>query len=87
VWNGTVIVPRGFTGRFWASRIADMRTVTGDNRVRPLMPVPEAAEMLSVSVRFVRTLIQRRAIPVVRLGRRVLVRRTDVDKIVAKGGL
>ena len=27
------------------------------------------------------------AIPVVRLGRRTLVRRTDVDAIIARGGL
>lgn len=55
--------------------------------LKPLMQVPEAADMLCVSPRYVRVLQQRGDLPVVRLGRRTLVRRTDVDAIVARGGL
>jgi excisionase family DNA binding protein len=54
---------------------------------RPLMDVDEAAHMLCVSVRFVRILLTRGDLPVVRLGRRTLVRRADVDALVARGGL
>ncbi|MGB8294778.1 MAG: helix-turn-helix domain-containing protein [Polyangia bacterium] len=54
---------------------------------RPLLSVPEAADMLAVSTRYIRVLLARGAIPVVRLGRRTLVRRTDVDAIIARGGL
>jgi excisionase family DNA binding protein len=64
----------------------------GSNRdqnrsARPLMDVAEAADMLCVSKRYIRVLQQRDDLPVVRLGRRTLVRRADVDAIVARGGL
>ena len=54
---------------------------------RPLLSVPETAAMLCVSPRYIRVLLARGAIPVVRLGRRTLVRRTDVEEIIARGGL
>ena len=54
---------------------------------RPLLDVRETAEMLHVSVRYVRTLVARGVLPVVRLGRRTLVRRTDIEKIIDEGGL
>lgn len=38
-----------------------------------LLTVPEAAEMLRVSERTVRTLVAARILPVVRIGRRTLV--------------
>jgi excisionase family DNA binding protein len=55
--------------------------------LRPLMDVDESAHTLCVSVRYVRLLLARGDLPVVRLGRRTLVRRTDVDAIIARGGL
>lgn len=54
---------------------------------RPLMDVEEAAHMLCVSVRFIRILLTRGDLPVVRLGRRTLVRRADVDALVERGGV
>lgn len=62
-----------------------------NDSVRPALPlliaVDEVACALCVSTRYVRSLIRRGAIPVVRLGRRTLVRRADVEAIVARGGL
>ena len=55
--------------------------------LRPLLDVWETAEMLHVSVRYVRALVARGTLPVVRLGRRTLVRRTDIEKIIDQGGL
>lgn len=52
-----------------------------------LVTVNEVASTLRVSTRYVRSLIRREAIPVVRLGRRTLVRRVDLEEIVARGGL
>ena len=50
------------------------------------MTIPEVAEMLCVSDRSVRALIECGAIPVISWGRQVLVRRTDLGKIAARGG-
>jgi excisionase family DNA binding protein len=52
-----------------------------------LLTVNEAADLLHLSVRYVRILMARGEIPVVRLGRRTLIRRTDLDALVAGGGL
>jgi excisionase family DNA binding protein len=54
---------------------------------RPLLDVQETADTLHISVRFVRLLLSRGDLPVVRLGRRTLVRRSDVEKVIAQGGL
>ncbi len=43
--------------------------------------------MLAVSTRYLRVLISSGALPVVRLGRRTLVRRADLLAIVSSGGL
>ncbi|MHB1772283.1 MAG: helix-turn-helix domain-containing protein [Acidimicrobiales bacterium] len=48
-----------------------------------LLPVPEAARLLRVSPRYLRTLVSRGDLPVVRLGRRVLIARSDLDALVA----
>ena len=48
-----------------------------------LLPVPEAARLLRVSPRYLRTLVSRGDLPVVRLGRRVLIARSDLDVLVA----
>jgi excisionase family DNA binding protein len=55
--------------------------------VRPLLDVNETATMLHISVRYVRVLLARKSIPVVRLGRRTLVRRADIEAVIARGGL
>jgi excisionase family DNA binding protein len=52
-----------------------------------LLNLCEVALMMSVSVRYLRLLGRRGDIPLVRLGRRVLVRRTDIDALIARGGL
>ena len=49
---------------------------------RVLMSVQEAAESLAVSVRWLRGQIGEGALPVVRFGRRVLVRPEDRDAFV-----
>lgn len=58
-----------------------------DLAARPLLDVKEAATMLHVSVRYVRVLLARGDLPVVRLGRRTLVRRADLEAVIARGGL
>jgi len=68
-------------------RVASSVTATTDQIVRPLLDVNEAAAMLHISVRYVRALLARGAIPVVRLGRRTLVRRADLEAIIERGGL
>lgn len=52
-----------------------------------LVGVSQAARLLQVSPRFVRLLLAQRRIPVVSLGRRRLIRRSDLDAIVNRGGL
>lgn len=51
-----------------------------------LLDVGETARLLNVSERYVRLLYARGDLPLVRLGRRTLVRRADVENIVALGG-
>jgi excisionase family DNA binding protein len=55
--------------------------------VRLLLDVPTAAQTLGASPRFVRLLLARCRLPCVHLGRRVLVRRADLDSVIARGGL
>jgi len=53
----------------------------------PLVDVQEAARTLCISPRYLRLLISRGAMPVVRIGRRVLVRRRDIDALIDRGGV
>ena len=62
-------------------------TPTAEQIVRPLLDVNEAATMLHISARYVRKLLSRGDLPVVRLGRRTLVRRADLEAVIARGGL
>lgn len=50
-----------------------------------LLTVEEAADYLSVSVRFIRRIIHERRIPVVRLGRHVRLAEPDLEAFVAAG--
>ncbi|MGB8294777.1 MAG: helix-turn-helix domain-containing protein [Polyangia bacterium] len=52
-----------------------------------LVSASEAAHLLGVSSRFVRLLWVRGQIPVVKLGRRRLLRRSDLEALIARGGL
>lgn len=63
------------------------KIATADPAARPLLDVREAATMLHISVRYVRVLLARGDLPLVRLGRRTLVRRADVEAVIARGGL
>jgi excisionase family DNA binding protein len=51
-----------------------------------LLSVPEVAQTLGVSARFVRLLVARNQISSVRLGRRCLIRRADIEDLVVRGG-
>ena len=80
-------VDRGRRRRLGANRSRDSHGFpVSAPLLRPLLDVWETAAMLCVSVRYVRALTARGAIPVVRLGRRTLVRRTDIEKIIEQGG-
>jgi excisionase family DNA binding protein len=59
---------------------------TQEKPLRPLLDVNETAETLHISVRYVRALLARGDLPVVRLGRRTLVRRADLEAVIARGG-
>jgi excisionase family DNA binding protein len=52
-----------------------------------LVSASEAAHLLGVSSRFVRLLLARGQIPVVKLGRRRLLRRSDLDALISHGGV
>lgn len=52
-----------------------------------LVNVKVAAEALGISVPFLRTLIRRKAISSVRMGRRLLVRVRDIDAVIDAGGV
>ncbi|GAA0614261.1 hypothetical protein GCM10010174_34880 [Kutzneria viridogrisea] len=47
--------------------------------------VQEAAEYMSITVRFVRRLISERRIPFYRVGRLVRLKRSEVDDFIAAG--
>ncbi|MGB3730646.1 helix-turn-helix domain-containing protein [Microbacterium sp.] len=53
-------------------------TITPD-----LLTVPEIAAYLSISERGVRDLVHCHAIPVIKIGQRIRVRRTDLDAYLA----
>jgi excisionase family DNA binding protein len=52
-----------------------------------LLTVQEAAARLAISAQFLRLLITRDTMPCVRIGRRCLVRTSDVDAVIVRGGL
>lgn len=52
-----------------------------------LISLAECARMLGVSTRFVRILANRNQLRLVRLGRRALVPRAEIDRLVAEGAL
>lgn len=54
-------------------------------RSSKLMTAEETAEMMNVSVRFVRRLIAERRIAVHRLGRHVRIAESDVEAFIAQG--
>ena len=61
-----------------------MSDVVGDHPAR-LMTVVQAADVLNVSVRFVRRLIAERRIAVHRLGRHVRIAPEDLRAFIAEG--
>lgn len=69
------------------SRPTQSDGIPSDTCLRPLLDVPEAAAMLHVSERYVRLIVARGQLACVRLGRRTLIRRADLDAVIARGGL
>lgn len=53
---------------------------------RLCITVPEAAEMLRISRNFAYDLVKRRELPVIRFGKRLLIPRVALEKILEKGG-
>lgn len=56
-----------------------------DLGIDPLLTAQETAKVLRVSLRSVRRWIADGAIPVVRLGRKVLIRRSDLRSAIRSG--
>jgi len=50
-----------------------------------LLTVPEAAEALRVSVNTIRAWVFQRRIPVIRVGRKLVFKESDLIKVVEKG--
>jgi len=50
-----------------------------------LLTVPEAAEALRVSVNTIRAWVFQRKIPVIRVGRKLVFKESDLIKILEKG--
>src|SRR5262249_13325721 len=59
---------------------------TAANPMRPLLTVPDVAELLRLSPRQVRRLIAEGRLPIVRLGRAIRIRPQDVEALVAGSG-
>ena len=55
------------------------RTVGGDDGSRRLLDIEGAAEHLTVSVRFMRTLVAERRIPYLKVGKFIRFDRADLD--------
>ena len=54
------------------------------SRMQKLMTVVEVADVLRVSLRTIRTMIAREQLPVVRIGRRTLVKPATLDEVVER---
>jgi len=50
-----------------------------------LLTVPEAAEALRVSINTIRAWVFQRKIPVIRVGRKLVFKESDLIKVVEKG--
>lgn len=48
-----------------------------------LLTVPDAAEYLTVSERFIRRMVSEGRVPVVKLGKHVRIRRRDLDAYIS----
>jgi len=53
--------------------------------IENLLTIPEAAKTLRISSHTLRSWIFQKKVPVVRLGRRVLFREKDLEKMIEKG--
>ncbi|MEQ8694524.1 MAG: helix-turn-helix domain-containing protein [Gammaproteobacteria bacterium] len=62
----------------------DRPAVPGGISTRNLLTVAKTAELLSVSIKQVRRLIERNDLPHVRIGRRVLVHPDDLEAFIAR---
>lgn len=56
-------------------------------KVREWLSVPQVAECLGVSVFTVYRLVERKRIPSTRIGRRVLIDRLELDRLLKSGGI
>ncbi len=56
-----------------------------DDRGEPFLTVSEVAELLKLNQQTVRNWIDQGTLPAVRVGRRVRIRRSDLDRLLAEG--
>jgi len=56
-----------------------------DTEKRLCITVPEAAKMLGISRNFAYELVKRRELPVVKFGKRLLIPRVALEKMLEKG--
>ncbi len=56
-----------------------------DDRAEPFLTVAEVAELLKLNQQTVRNWIEQGSLPAIRVGRRVRIRREDLERILAAG--
>jgi len=56
-----------------------------DERDEPLLTVAEVAELLKLNQQTVRNWIDQGSMPAIRIGRRVRIRRADLERVLASG--
>ena len=68
-------------GKFTTNRRqSDMEIHTTNEQTMPYLKVREAANYMRISERKLRELIATRELKIVRIGRRIIVRKVDIDK-------
>lgn len=58
-----------------------------DIEKRLCLTVPEAAEILGISRNFAYELVKQGQLPVIRLGKRLIIPRVALEKMLEKGGV
>jgi excisionase family DNA binding protein len=60
-------------------------SITGDNLEDTFLTVAEVAEMLKLNQQTVRNWIDQGSLPALRVGRRVRIRRSDLERLLEEG--
>jgi excisionase family DNA binding protein len=88
-WINAGSLPHTKVGRGFRVRLTDIEAMTGpadpDSEEADLLTVAEVAEMLKLNIQTLRNWIDAGKLPAIRLGRRVRIKRQDLDAILEAG--